>query len=152
MAKFDIDADMVRKLAALLTETDLNEIEYGEGERRIRLTRTAPMMMAATTHHIPSSIGLTAAPGAVATADTAATVHANAVTSPMVGTAYLSSEPGKPHFVKVGDQVKAGDTLLIIEAMKVMNPIKATAAGVVREIIVGDTKPVEFGEALMIIA
>ena len=152
MAKLDIDADMVRTLAALLTETGLNEIEYGEGERRIRLTRAAPVLSSQTLLHGVNSAGVTSAPGAVASSETASPVHANAITSPMVGTAYLSSEPGKAPFVNVGDQVKVGDTLLIIEAMKVMNPIKATAAGVVREVIIGDAKPVEFGEALMIIA
>ncbi|MGB4100978.1 MAG: acetyl-CoA carboxylase biotin carboxyl carrier protein [Alphaproteobacteria bacterium] len=152
MAKFDIDANMVRKLAALLTETGLNEIEYAEDERRIRLTRATPNLATVPVVHASSAAGLTTAPGLVASADSAAAVHANAVTSPMVGTAYLSSEPGKPPFVKVGDQVKAGDTLLIIEAMKVMNPIKATAPGIVREVLVADAKPVEFGEALMIIA
>ncbi len=151
MAKFDIDPDMVRKLAALLTETGLNEIEYAEDDRRIRLTRAAPTLAATPIVHAATA-GLTAAPGALAAADSATPVHANAVTSPMVGTAYLSAEPGKPPFVKVGDQVKVGDTLLIIEAMKVMNPIKATAPGIVREILAGDAKPVEFGEALMIIA
>ena len=152
MAKFDIDPDMVRKLAALLTETGLNEIEFADADKRIRLTRSAPTLAAAPIMHASTPVGLTAAPGAVASADSAAPVHANAVTSPMVGTAFLSSQPGSPPFVKIGDQVKVGDTLLIIEAMKVMNPIKATAPGVIREILTGDAKPVEFGEALMIIA
>lgn len=151
MAQFDIDGDMVRKLASLLAETGLNEIEYAEGDRRIRLTRAASYAPAPVPlMHVG---GLTAAPGALAPEpNQQPPSHANAVTSPMVGTAYLAATPGAAPFVKIGDQVKPGDTLLIIEAMKVMNPIKATAAGIVKEILVGDAKPVEFGEALMIIA
>lgn len=83
---------------------------------------------------------------------TAPTVNGTPVTSPMVGTVYLAPEPGAPSFVKVGDKVKAGDTLLIIEAMKVMNPIKAPVAGTIAEILIGDAKPVEFGETLVVIA
>ncbi len=149
MTKFDVDSDMVRKLATLLEETGLNEIEYGEGERRIRVTRSLPMASQAV-HVTTTPVGLTAAPGAIAS-ETLGNIHANAVTSPMVGTAYLASQPGATPFVKIGDTVKAGDTLLIIEAMKVMNPIKSTTAGIVKEILVTDGKPIEFGEALMII-
>lgn len=153
--KFDIDADMVRKLAELLQETGLNEIEYAEGEKRIRLHR-APPVVQQSIMQMPHAMTV-GAPAAIAAQPASApesvgNAHANAVTSPMVGTAYLSSEPGAKPFVSVGDTVKAGDTLLIIEAMKVMNPIKATAGGVVKEILIRDGKPVEFGEALMIVA
>ena len=151
MEKFDIDADMIRKLAALLIETGLNEIEYGEGERRIRLTRAAVAITNPSAHVTAAPGGLTATPGTIA-GEAGATGHVNAITSPMVGTAYLAATPGTPPFVKIGDLVKPGDTLLIIEAMKVMNPIKAATAGIVKEILAADGKPVEFGEALMIIA
>lgn len=153
-AKFDIDAAMVRKLAELLGETGLNEIEYAEGDRRIRLHRAPPVISHTV---LPAGVTTIGAPAAVAAQPTGApesvgNAHANAVTSPMVGTAYLAAEPGGKQFVKVGDNVRTGDTLLIIEAMKVMNPIKATAAGIVKEILIHDAKPVEFGEPLMIIA
>jgi acetyl-CoA carboxylase biotin carboxyl carrier protein len=150
MATFDIDGDLVRKLAGLLDETGLSEIEFAEGEKRIRVTKgstapafytqppagTAPAAPAATTSP-PAALGVSSHPGAL--------------TSPMVGTAYLSSEPGGSPFVRVSDTVKAGQTVLIIEAMKVMNPIKAPKAGTIAEVLVGDAQPVEFGEVLMII-
>ena len=150
MATFDIDGDLVRKLAGLLDETGLTEIEFAEGEKRIRVTKggTAPAFYA----QAPASAA--PAPAAATTSPPAAlgvSSHPGALTSPMVGTAYLSSEPGGPPFVRVGDTVKAGQTLLIIEAMKVMNPIKAPKAGTVSQILVGDAQPVEFGEVLMTI-
>lgn len=151
MSGFELDIDSVKKLADLIKETGLNEIEYEEGDRRIRCVRfhepqqmvqvAAPMMAA------PAPVAAAAAP-----AEAAKAAPVNALTSPMVGTAYLSPEPGSAAFVKVGDRVKAGDTLLIIEAMKVMNPIKATSAGTVMEILVSDAQPVEFGEPLIVIA
>lgn len=147
MASFDIDGDLVRKLAELLRETGLSEIEFAEGEKRIRVTRpTAPQV---TVAHAP----VAAAP--VAAAPVVAAVkpgnHPGAVTSPMVGTAYTAAEPGGAPFVRPGDVVKAGQTVLIIEAMKVMNPIKAPRGGTVVEVLVGDAQPVEFGEVLLII-
>ncbi len=150
--KFDIDDVMVRKLAELLRETGLNEIEYAEGERRIRLHR-APPVVTQNVMSAPVALSAAAAVGVqAASAESVGNAHTNALTSPMVGTAYLAAEPGGKPFVQVGDSVKVGDTLLIIEAMKVMNPIKATSGGVVKEILVRDGKPIEFGEALMIIA
>jgi acetyl-CoA carboxylase biotin carboxyl carrier protein len=147
MPKFDIDADMVRKLATLLQETGLNEIEFAEGEKRLRLTRSAITAMA-----VPAPAAHTAPVAAVAAAPAKAeAVSGTVIASPMVGTVYLSPEPGAPAFIKVGDKVKAGDTLLIIEAMKVMNPIKAAAGGTVKQILAADAKPVEFGETLLII-
>ena len=149
MATFDIDGDLVRKLAGLLDETGLTEIEFAEGEKRIRVTKggTAPAF------YTQAPAGGVAAPAAAASAPAALGVssHPGALTSPMVGTAYISSEPGGPPFVRVGDTVKAGQTVLIIEAMKVMNPIKAPKAGTVSQILVGDAQPVEFGEVLLII-
>lgn len=150
MASFDIDGDLVRKLADLLQETGLSEIEFQEGEKRIRVTRpTAP----AATLAIPAAPlpapAVQAAAAAAAAPKTAASP--GAVSSPMVGTAYMAAEPGAAPFVRVGDVVKAGQTVMIIEAMKVMNPIKAPKGGVVTEIMVSDAQPVEYGEVLMII-
>jgi len=140
--KFDLDSNLVRKLAKLLQETGLSEIEYAEGDKHIR----------AANH--PARGAPPPPPAApVASAETKPPpIKGTPVASPMVGTVYLSPEPGKPPFVKKGDTVKEGDTLLIIEAMKVMNPIKAPSAGTIADILVGDSKPVEFGETLIIIA
>jgi acetyl-CoA carboxylase biotin carboxyl carrier protein len=149
MATFDIDGDLVRKLAGLLDETGLTEIEFAEGEKRIRVTKggTAPAFYAqAPAGAAPAPTAVTSPPAALGVSS-----HPGALTSPMVGTAYISSEPGGPPFVRVGDTVKAGQTVLIIEAMKVMNPIKAPKAGMVSQILVEDAQPVEFGEILMTI-
>jgi acetyl-CoA carboxylase biotin carboxyl carrier protein len=150
MATFDIDGDLVRKLAGLLDETGLTEIEFAEGEKRIRVTKgAAPALYAhapAGVAPAPTSAATTSPPSALGVSS-----HPGALTSPMVGTAYVSSEPGAPPFVRVGDTVKAGQTVLIIEAMKVMNPIKAPKAGTVSQIFVSDAQPVEFGEVLLII-
>ncbi len=149
MSDFKPDIAAIKKLAALLNETGLNEIEYAEGEKRIRCVRFAEP---APVHAAPAPV-LAAAPVAAAPAEAAKPARSeNAITSPMVGTAYLAGEPGAAPFVKIGDKVNAGDTLLIIEAMKVMNPIKAAKAGVVEEILVTDAQPVEFGEPLIVIA
>ncbi len=148
MASFDIDGDLVRKLADLLRETGLSEIEFAEGEKRIRVTRpTAPQAVAV--HAAP----VAAAPAPIAAAAPAGRPvnHPGAVTSPMVGTAYTAAEPGAAPFVRPGDVIKAGQTVLIIEAMKVMNPIKAPRGGTVVEVLVSDAQPVEFGEVLLII-
>jgi acetyl-CoA carboxylase biotin carboxyl carrier protein len=153
-AAMRIDPGLVRELAALLTDNELTEIEVEDGERRIKVKREAAPI-----------IGAAAPPtGAVAPALTAPPMHAkedvgdqdeevagNTVKSPMVGTAYLSSDPASKPFIEVGDTVKAGDTLLIVEAMKVMNPITAPAGGVVRKILVADAQPVEFDQPLVAI-
>ena len=147
MASFDIDGDLVRKLADLLRETGLSEIEFAEGEKRIRVTRPTATLGVAV--HAPVAV---AAPAPIAAAPAGKPAsHPGAVSSPMVGTAYTAPEPGATPFVRVGDTVKAGQTVLIIEAMKVMNPIKAPRGGTVTEILVSDSQPVEFGEVLMII-
>jgi len=144
-AKLAIDPELIRALAKLLEETGLGEIEFAEGDRRIRVAR--PVAAAATTVITPA-----AAPAAAAAAAAeAGGVPANAVTSPMVGTVYLAGEPGAPSFVKVGDRVREGQTLLIIEAMKVMNPIRAPRAGSVTRILVTNGAPVEYGEPLLVI-
>ena len=142
-AKLAIDPELIRALAKLLEETGLGEIEFAEGDRRIRVAR--PVAAAATTVITPA-----AAPAA-SPAAAAADPPANAVTSPMVGTVYLAAEPGAPSFVKVGDRVREGQTLLIIEAMKVMNPIRAPRAGAVTRILVTNGAPVEYGEPLLVI-
>lgn len=152
MPSFDIDIELIRKLADVLRESGLTEIEMEQGEHRLRLSRAAP----AATIQAVAPAPVLAAPSAPATAASrpggvGATVPAGAVTSPMVGTAYVAPEPGAPPFVRVGDQVKAGQTVLIIEAMKVMNPIKAPRAGTVAQVFVSDSQPVEYGEPLMII-
>ncbi|HQS17870.1 acetyl-CoA carboxylase biotin carboxyl carrier protein subunit [Reyranella sp.] len=149
MAKFELDTEFVRKLAAILEETKLGEIELADGERRIRVVRpaapvaqAAPVMMAAA----PATVPATAVPAAGDLSK-----HPGVVKSPMVGTAYLAPEPGKPNFVAVGDKVIAGQTLLIIEAMKTFNPIKAPKGGTVTQILIENALPVEFGEPLMIV-
>lgn len=152
-----IDPALVRELAELLTDNELTEIEVADGERRIKVKREAPAMIAAA--HMAPTMAAPAAP-----ALSAPPMHAkedigaqedeiagNAVKSPMVGTAYLSSEPGAKPFIEVGDSVKAGDTLCIIEAMKVMNPITAPEAGTVKRIMVADAQPVEFDQPLVVI-
>jgi acetyl-CoA carboxylase biotin carboxyl carrier protein len=145
MAKFDVDEDLLRKLAKLLTETGLSEIEFESGGHRIRVNRATAGQPAAPQ---PAPASVSPLPGA---APGPASIPDGAVVSPMVGTAYLSAEPGGTPFVKVGDKVKKGQTLLIIEAMKVMNPIPAPEAGTVEAVLISDGQPVEFGEPLMVI-
>ncbi|MBM3643777.1 MAG: acetyl-CoA carboxylase biotin carboxyl carrier protein [Alphaproteobacteria bacterium] len=155
MAKFDLDTDFVRKLAEILDETKLGEIELADGERRIRVARpavtvaaAAPVAMAAAPAAPAAAVAPTV-PAVSAQGDAAS--HPGVVKSPMVGTAYLSPEPGKPVFVNVGDKVAAGQTLLIIEAMKTFNPIKAPKAGVLARVLIENAQPVEFGEPLVVI-
>jgi acetyl-CoA carboxylase biotin carboxyl carrier protein len=152
-----IDENAIRKLAELLDETGLTEIEVAEGEKAIRVSRNATVVAGGAVvqggsqkiamHHdptVPQQANLDA-PSTV-TQD-----HPGAVTSPMVGTAYTASDPGSPPFVRKGDSVKEGDTLLIIEAMKVMNPIKAHRSGTVKQVLVENAQPVEYGDVLMVI-
>ena len=148
-----IDPGLVRELAELLTANTLTEIEVEDGDRRIRVARdpapvfsgAAPAMAAPATPAAPQ-------PAAVAPAEPAQEeTSGEAVKSPMVGTAYLSAEPGGKPFVSAGDAVKAGDTLVIVEAMKVMNPITAPAGGVVKKILISDGQPVEFDQPLIVI-
>jgi acetyl-CoA carboxylase biotin carboxyl carrier protein len=145
--KGPIDAAAIRELAHLLTETGLTEIEIEQAGQRVRVARMgAPV---AVQHAVTAPVAATAIPAA----DTAKKdgPAAGAVTSPMVGTVYISPEPGKPPFVKVGDRVKEGDTLLIVEAMKTMNPILAPRGGTVTEICIHDAQPIEFGQSLVIL-
>ena len=146
-----IDSKLVRELAELLNETGLTEIEVEDGERKIKVARHA-----AVTH--VAAAPLAAAPAAApalpltSAAPEPAAVDPNALKSPMVGTCYLSAEPGSAPFITVGQQVKAGDTLVIIEAMKVMNPITADSAGTIKAILVENAQPVEYDQPLVVIA
>lgn len=149
-----IDADAIRQLAELLNETGLTEIEVADGDKAIRVNKggmvvsggggghSAPIMPSDPT--IPQAAN-TAPPATVAAS------HPGAVTSPMVGTVYLAPDPSSAPFVRKGDMIKAGDTLLIIEAMKVMNQIKAEKSGTVTQILVETGQPVEYGDVLMVI-
>lgn len=150
-----IDPDLVRELAKIISDSGLSEIEVEHGELRLRIARTltaaAPVthMVAAAPHPVaaPAAPPPAAAPAPAADAAT----HPGAVPSPMVGTAYLAPEPGAPTFIKVGDTVTAGQTLMVVEAMKTFNPIPAPRPGKVTAILVTDAQPVEYGEPLVII-
>lgn len=144
-----IDEEAIRKLAAILNDTGLSEIVVEEGENAIRVARTMTVAAAAPVAYAPAPAAAAGAPAASAASDLPAGTQ---VTSPMVGTTYLSPTPGAAAFVKVGDSVKEGDTLLIVEAMKVMNPIKAPKGGKISRILVSDAQPVEFGEVLVVIS
>jgi acetyl-CoA carboxylase biotin carboxyl carrier protein len=139
-----IDKELIRELAQLLDETKLTEIEIERDGLRVRVGRGATAVAAAAPAPAPAAAAAAAAP-----ADPAK--HPGAVTSPMVGTAYMGPAPGAKPFVDVGSKVVAGETLLIIEAMKTMNQIPAPRSGTVTKILIEDAQPVEFGEALMII-
>jgi acetyl-CoA carboxylase biotin carboxyl carrier protein len=145
-SKFSVDPELIRQLADILNQTGLGEIEYAEGERRIRVARPAVAQVAQAVAPMAPAAAAGASP---ADPDAA---PANAVTAPMVGTVYVSPEPGAAPFVRVGDQVKDGQTLLIIEAMKVMNQIRSPRAGTVTKIFVRDGSPVEYGEPLLVVA
>jgi acetyl-CoA carboxylase biotin carboxyl carrier protein len=151
-----IDTKLVRQLADVLAETGLTEIEVEEEGRRIRVARQAApapaQYVAAPAAHAAPASAPAPAPAGEPAAASAAPDTANAIKSPMVGTCYLSPEPGADNFVKIGDKVKAGDTLLIVEAMKVMNPITAPAAGTVKAILVDNAQPVEFDQPLVVVA
>ena len=152
----NIDSKLVRELAELLNETGLTEIEVEDDDRKIRVARggmvasSAPAPVAA-----PAPAPVAATPAATAPAPAASEApaddHGDAIKSPMVGTAYLAPEPEAPNFVKVGDSVKEGDTLLIVEAMKVMNPITADKSGTVKAILIDNAQPVEFDQPLVVI-
>ena len=148
MAKLEPDDKLIRKLAALLEETGLTEIEFEAEGQRVRVGRAAAVAAPAP---VPAAAPAPAAPTGVAPAGGAEAVPKGAIVSPMVGTVYVSPEPGSPPFVKVGDQVEQGQTLLIIEAMKVMNPLTSPANGKIAHIFVSDGQPVEFGEPLIVV-
>lgn len=150
MPPMTIDHEAIKKLATLLNETGLTEIEITEGDKSLRVQKSAAPVHAVAAG--PAYSAPAAAPAAVATVSAiSADNHPGAVKSPMVGTVYLQSEPGAPRFVTKGAKVKAGDTICIIEAMKVMNPIKAEKGGTVADVLVDDAQPVEFGQPLVVI-
>ena len=150
--KKSIDPELVRELAAILSDSGLSEIEVEHGELRLRLARTLVAAAGpAQTHFVHAQTAAPQAALAPAAAPADPAKHPGAVPSPMVGTAYLSPEPGKPAFIKVGDTVSEGQTMLVVEAMKTFNPIPAPRAGKVLAILVTDAQPVEFGEPLVIL-
>jgi acetyl-CoA carboxylase biotin carboxyl carrier protein len=157
VAGMNVDTSLVRELAELLTETGLTEIEVEDGDRKIKVSRGMafqPGMNVAVPAAPLAAPGVAgdAAPAAAGPAGEAAGADlSHAVRSPMVGTAYLHPEPGAAPFIKVGDKVKAGDTLLIVEAMKVMNPIVSTAAGTIQQILIENAQPVEFDQPLVVV-
>lgn len=146
--KFPFDEDAVRKLAEILEETGLSEVEVESGEARIRVARNQTVVASA-----PAAAGASAAaaPPAADTDAGAPQESGHVITSPMVGTIYLSPEPGAAPYVTVGDKVTEGQTLLIVEAMKVMNTLPSPVSGVIRKILVEDGHPVEFDEPLIVI-
>lgn len=150
MGKLTVDKELIRELAALLDETGLTEIEVEDNDVRIRVARGGTVVHAAAPAVAPAAAAA-AASVAAAPAGDGVQGHPGLVTSPMVGTIYTSAEPGIPPFVRVGDKVSAGQTLLIIEAMKTMNPVTAPKGGTVTRILISNEQPVEYGEPLLII-
>ncbi|VAV96304.1 Biotin carboxyl carrier protein of acetyl-CoA carboxylase [hydrothermal vent metagenome] len=144
MSKMFVDQDVIRDLATLLNETDLSEIEVQDGERKIRVVRNISVTAAPVA--VAPAISAPAAPETIADKD-----HPGTVASPMVGTLYMAADPESDDFIKIGDEVAVGQTLMIIEAMKVMNQIPAPKSGTVTKILVENAQPVEFGDPLVII-
>ncbi len=144
-----IDTRLVRKLAAILTSTGLTEIEVEKGDLKVRVARQAGQIVAGGPAPVLHTAPQAAAAAPVAAEAAAAPAKGEPVKSPMVGTTYLSPQPGAEPFVRVGDKVSAGQTILIVEAMKTMNPIPSPRAGTVLAILVTDGQPVEFGEPLL---
>lgn len=150
-----IDPEIVRELADILRETDLSEIEVERGDLRLRIARQLPAATVVQSVAAPAAAAPAAAgyavetPGPVGASDLSA--HPGVVNSPMVGTAYLKPNPDSENFVKVGEMVKQGDTILLIEAMKTFNPIVAEKSGKIAEILVEEGQPVEYGEPLFIL-
>ncbi len=150
----NVDTKLVKELAKLLDAGNLSEIEVEDGERKIRVARTlnaAPQTITAPQTIAAPVVQPAAAPAATPAAPAADAAPVNALKSPMVGTAYLAAEPGAAPFINVGQKVNAGDTLLIVEAMKVMNPIIADKGGTVSAILVEDSQPIEFDQPLVVI-
>lgn len=147
-----IEPDLVRELAGILRDTGLSEIEVEHGDLRVRISGAA----AAIVHHAapvaaPAPVAAAPAAPAPAPAPVDLRTHPGAVTSPMVGTAYLSPKPEEPSYVKLGDMVTEGQTLMMVEAMKTFNPIPATKAGRLTQILVANEQPVEYGQPLAVI-
>lgn len=150
-----IDLDIIRQLATVLSEAGLSEIEYASGDCRVRVAKiltAAPAGVGTPSASVIASTSMTEKDGPLRSEADAFADHPGLLTSPMVGVVYTSAEPAAPPFVKIGDEVAAGDTVLLIEAMKVFNPIKAQRAGTVERIFVTSGMPVEYGEPLLLIA
>ncbi len=145
-AAMRVDSALLRELAELLAANDLTEIEVHDGDRKIKVRREAAMMA-----YAPAAPAFTAPVAPAASAEPAPPAAVDAVKSPMVGTCFLSPEPGAKPFIAVGEKVGVGDTLLIVEAMKVMNPILSTKSGTVRQILVADSQAVEYDQPLVVI-
>jgi len=150
-ASMQVDAGLVRQLAELLDDTRLTEIEVQDGDRRIRVVRNIPVAMAASAPMAVAAAPTAPAAAPVASAPAEPASNGTAIKSPMVGTVYLSPSPDAKAFVSVGDSVAAGDTLVIVEAMKVMNPIVAPRAGKVSAILVDNAQPVEYDQPLVVV-
>ncbi len=145
----NVDIKLVRDLAAILEKAGLTEIEVEDGDRKIKVARGGGTFVSAPAAYAPPAPAAAPAPEAAAAP---VDDHAGAQKSPRVGTAYLAAEPGADNFIRVGDKVAVGDTLLIVEAMKVMNPITADKAGTVKAILVENAQPVEFDQPLVVVA
>jgi len=149
-----VDSALLRELAELLSANDLTEIEVEDGDRKIKVRREAAPVMAYAAAPAPAAAAApapAAAPAAATASEAAPAAALDAIKSPMVGTAFLAPEPGAKPFITTGQKVAVGDTLLIVEAMKVMNPIVSTRAGTVRQILVADAQPIEFDQPLVVI-
>ena len=146
-----VDTALIKELAELLSANELTEIEVEDGDRKIKVKREAAPVVSYAAAPVAAPAAAPAAAASAAPTAEAPAALADAVKSPMVGTAYLSPEPGAKPFIAVGAPIKQGDTLLIIEAMKVMNPITAPKAGKIVQILVGDSQPVEFDQPLVVI-
>ncbi|MEQ1509269.1 MAG: acetyl-CoA carboxylase biotin carboxyl carrier protein [Sphingopyxis sp.] len=154
-AAMKVDVELVRELAQLLTDTDLTEIEVEDNDRRIRVARQSSSVAATSMIAAPvaaAPLTATAAPATAAAANPIAEEHGDAVKSPMVGTVFLQPEPGAPPFKSVGDAVAEGETIIIIEAMKVMNAIAAPHGGKLVKMLVTSGQPVEFDQPLFVVA
>lgn len=155
--KTKLDTGVIRELAAILRDADLGELEVEHEGLRVRVTKPVPPpaapapVYAPQPTHAPSAPAPAAPTGGFTEAPATEAVDENAITSPMVGTVYLSPEPGAKAFINEGDKVKKGDTLMLVEAMKTFNPVEAPRAGTVTKIIVSDAQPVEYGEPLVVI-
>ena len=152
MTKKNMDISYIRELAKVLEDTGLTEIEIEENDTRVRVVKTpAAIHQVAAVSSAPHTPAAALSPAAVEVKASKPGDHPGTVKSPMVGVIYVSPKPGSPPFVKVGDKVQAGDTLIIVEAMKVMNPVTAPRSGTVTEIFAQDATPVEFDEPLLVI-
>lgn len=153
---FDVSANLLRKLADTMGNAGLSEIEYVDGDRSLRLSRAAQVaaapVVAAAPLAAPTAAAVAAAPASTPTPAVEPVSAVKTIDSPMVGTVYLAPEPGAGDFINIGDEIKEGDTLMIIEAMKVMNHLPSPSSGVVRRVLVADGEPVEFGQPLIELA